>query len=62
MTGWQMHHFNPTFQRGYARFLQKGNNPDDREYSEDADQIQEVLIHRLNLLFCGHGLYRLRNR
>jgi hypothetical protein len=34
-----------TIQRCYARFLEESNNPDDREYSEDADQIREVLIH-----------------
>jgi len=33
------------FQRCYARFLEESNNPDDREYSDDADQIREVLIH-----------------
>jgi hypothetical protein len=34
-----------TIQRCYARFLEESNNPDDREYSEDTDQIREVLIH-----------------
>lgn len=34
-----------TIQRCYAHFLKESNNPDDREYSEDADQIREVLIH-----------------
>jgi hypothetical protein len=38
-------HSVPTIQRCYARFLEESNNPDDREYSEDADQIREVLIH-----------------
>ena len=38
-------HSIPTIQRCYARFLDEGNNPDDREYSEDADQIREALIH-----------------
>ena len=38
-------HSVPTIQRCYARFLEEGNNPDDREYSDDADQIREVLIH-----------------
>lgn len=38
-------HSIPTIQRCYARFLEESNNPDDREYSEDADQIREVLIH-----------------
>jgi len=38
-------HSVPTIQRCYARFLDESNNPDDREYSEDPDQIREVLIH-----------------
>lgn len=38
-------HSIPTIQRCYARFLEESNNPDDREYSEDAAQIREVLIH-----------------
>ena len=38
-------HSIPTIQRCYARFLEESNNPDDREYSEDPDQIREVLIH-----------------
>lgn len=38
-------HSTPTIQRCYARFLEGSNNPDDREYSDDADQIREVLIH-----------------
>jgi hypothetical protein len=38
-------HSVPTIQRCYARFLDESNSPDDREYSEDADQIREVLIH-----------------
>lgn len=38
-------HSTSTIQRCYARFLEESNNPDDREYSEDADQIREVLIH-----------------
>ena len=38
-------HSIPTIQHGYARFLEESNNPDDREYSEDVDQIREVLIH-----------------
>jgi hypothetical protein len=38
-------HSRPTIQRCYARFLKESNDPDDREYSEDADQIREVLIH-----------------
>ena len=39
-------HSIPTIQRCYARFLEESNNPDDREYSNDSDQIREVLIHR----------------
>ena len=38
-------HSIPTIQRCYARFLEESNNPDDREYSDAADQIREVLIH-----------------
>lgn len=38
-------HSVPTIQRCYARFLEENNTPDGREYSEDADQIREVLIH-----------------
>ena len=38
-------HSVPTIQRCYARFLEESNNPDDREYSDDTDQIREVLIH-----------------
>lgn len=38
-------HSVPTIQRCYARFLEESNTPDDREYSDDADQIREVLIH-----------------
>jgi len=38
-------HSLPTIQRCYARFLEESNNPDDREYFDDADQIREVLIH-----------------
>jgi hypothetical protein len=34
-----------TIERCYARFLIDSNDPDDREYSEDADQIREALIH-----------------
>ncbi len=34
-----------TIQRCYARFLLESNDPEDREYSEEADQIREVLIH-----------------
>ena len=38
-------HSVPTIQRCYALFLEESNNPDDREYSDAADQIHEVLIH-----------------
>lgn len=38
-------HSIPTIQRCYARLLEESNNRDEREYSEDADQIREVLIH-----------------
>lgn len=38
-------HSASTIQRCYARFLEESNNPDDREYFEDVDQIREVLIH-----------------
>ncbi len=38
-------HSVPTIQRCYARFLEESNASDDREYSEAADQIREVLIH-----------------
>jgi hypothetical protein len=38
-------HSMATIQRCYAHFLEENNNPDDREYTEDADQIREVLIH-----------------
>ncbi len=38
-------HSTPIIQRGYARFLAESNNPEDREYPDDADQIREVLIH-----------------
>jgi hypothetical protein len=34
-----------TIQRCYAGFLMESNDPEDREYSEDTDQIREVLIH-----------------
>jgi hypothetical protein len=44
-------HSIPVIQRCYARFLHESNNPDDREYSDDIDQIREILIH-------GHYLSR----
>jgi hypothetical protein len=45
MTDRQIRRSTPTIQRCYARFLEESNNPDDREYSEGADQIREALIH-----------------
>lgn len=38
-------HSKPFIERCYHRFLLENNNPDDREYPADADQIREVLIH-----------------
>lgn len=38
-------HSAPIIQRCYSRFLAEGNDPETREYSDDADQIREVLIH-----------------
>jgi len=38
-------HSMPIIQSCYSRFLVEGNNPEDREYPDDADQIREVLIH-----------------
>jgi hypothetical protein len=38
-------HSAPIIQRCYSRFLVESSNPEDREYSDDADQIREVLIH-----------------
>lgn len=38
-------HSAPIIQRYYSRFLVRSNDPDVREYSDDADQIREVLIH-----------------
>ena len=38
-------HSSPIIQRCYSRFLAEGNDPDDREYADDVDQIREVLIH-----------------
>lgn len=35
----------PIIQRCYSRFLAESNDPEDREYPDDADQIREVLIH-----------------
>ena len=30
---------------GYRAFLLESNDPEDREYTDDADQIREILIH-----------------
>ena len=38
-------HSTPIIQRCYSRFLIESNDPEDREYPDDADQIREVLIH-----------------
>src|ERR1035441_9365323 len=38
-------HSAPIIQRCYSRFLVESNNPEDREYPDDADQIREALIH-----------------
>ncbi|MDX6767539.1 MAG: hypothetical protein SFU85_12205 [Candidatus Methylacidiphilales bacterium] len=38
-------HMRPIILELYACFLEESNDPDDREYSEDTDQIREVLIH-----------------
>ncbi|MSR81975.1 MAG: hypothetical protein EXS58_03510 [Candidatus Latescibacteria bacterium] len=38
-------HSAPIIHRCYSRFLVENSDPDNREYSDDADQIREVLIH-----------------
>lgn len=38
-------HSAPIIQRGYASFLEESGDPDEREYTDDSDQIREVLIH-----------------
>jgi hypothetical protein len=38
-------HSTPLIQRCYARFLAESSDPDGREYSDNSDQIREVLIH-----------------
>jgi hypothetical protein len=38
-------HSAPIIQRCYSRFLAESNDPEEREYPDDADQIREVLIH-----------------
>lgn len=45
MTSGQFRDSIPTIQRCYARFLEESNDPDDREYPDNTDQIREVLIH-----------------
>ncbi len=39
-------HSAPFIERCYSRFLIESNEPEDREYPDDADQIREVLIHK----------------
>lgn len=38
-------HSAPIIQRCYSRFLAESHDPENREYTDDADQIREVLIH-----------------
>ena len=38
-------HSAPIIQRCYSRFLTESHDAEDREYTDDADQIREVLIH-----------------
>jgi hypothetical protein len=38
-------HSAPVIGRCYSRFLVESNDPEDREYPDDLDQIREVLIH-----------------
>jgi hypothetical protein len=38
-------HSAPIILRCYSRFLAESNDPESREYQDDADQIREVLIH-----------------
>ena len=38
-------HSAPTIRRCYSRFLLESGDIEEREYSDDADQIREVLIH-----------------
>jgi hypothetical protein len=38
-------HSAPFIERCYSRFLIESNDPVDREYFDDAEQIREVLIH-----------------
>ena len=38
-------HSTPVIQHCYREFLLQNHDPEEREYSDDADQIREVLIH-----------------
>jgi hypothetical protein len=38
-------HSAPLIERCYSKFLAESNDPEDREYPDDVDQIREVLIH-----------------
>ena len=38
-------HSKQVIEHCYRDFLEQNHDPDEREYSEDADQIREVLIH-----------------
>jgi len=38
-------HSTPVIQHCYREFLLQNHDPEDREYSDDADQIREMLIH-----------------
>jgi hypothetical protein len=38
-------HSRPIIERCYLNFLLQGHDPEEREYSEAADQIREVLVH-----------------
>ena len=38
-------HSKPIIERCYREFLLQNHDPDEREYSDAADQIREVLIH-----------------
>jgi hypothetical protein len=39
-------HSRPVIEHCYQHFLLENNNPEEREYPDDADQIREVLIHQ----------------
>ncbi len=38
-------HSRPVIEHAYREFLLQSHDPEEREYSDDADQIREVLIH-----------------